>query len=178
MDDNQASIHIYDLSGRSAVRRLTFGGNNRLPTWSSEGTHIAFQSDREGDPAIFWQRADGTAAAERLTKPEPGEAHEPESWSPAGDFMLFSVKRGADFTLWTLSLKNRRAMRYGDIHSSVTPTNATFSPDGKWVAYTESEGAARLFKGKILCPAISGQGNPARTSPGWRRESESSGVGS
>ena len=39
-------------------------------------------------------------------------------------------------------------MPYGDVHSSA-PTNATFSPDGKWVAYSESEGAARLFKRKI-----------------------------
>ena len=142
IDDNAASIHIYDLSGRSAVRRLTFGGNNRLPIWSSDGTHIAFQTDREGDPAIFWQRADGTAAAERLTKPEPGETHEPESWSPAGDFMLFSVRRGADVSLWILSLKTRRTMAYGDVRSSM-PLTATFSPDGKWVAYAQSDDATK-----------------------------------
>src|SRR5712671_734372 len=31
---------------------------------------------------------------------------------------------------------------------------------------------------KDLYPAISGHGNPARASPRWRRESESSGLGS
>jgi serine/threonine-protein kinase len=151
IDDREASIHIYDLSGRSAVRRLTFGGNNRLPVWSSDGTHVAFQSDRERDQAIFWQRVDGSSAAERLTKPEPGETHQPESWSPRGDFLLFSVRRGQDISLWTLSLKSRKAMPYGDIHvHSPMPLSAAFSPDGKWVAYTEPDGGKPLPRRKIF----------------------------
>jgi eukaryotic-like serine/threonine-protein kinase len=139
VDDNEASIHIYNLSGRSATRRFTFGGNNRLPVWSSDGKHIAFQSDRERDRAIFRQRADGTTAAERLTKPEAGETHEPESWSPLGHFLLFSVRKGTDISLWTLELKSRKTAPYGDVHSSL-PLSATFRPDGKWVAYAQSEG--------------------------------------
>ena len=31
------NIWIYDLDGRSAARRLTFGGNNRFPVWSADG---------------------------------------------------------------------------------------------------------------------------------------------
>jgi Tol biopolymer transport system component len=54
------------------MRQLTFGGRNRFPIWSADGQHVAFQSDREGDLGIFWQRADGTGAAERLTKPDQG----------------------------------------------------------------------------------------------------------
>jgi hypothetical protein len=54
------------------MRRLTFGGKSRYPVWSPDGLRIAFQSDREGDLAIFSQRTDGTGAAERLTRPEDG----------------------------------------------------------------------------------------------------------
>ena len=54
------------------MRRLTFGGNNRYPIWSPDGQRVAFDSDREGDRAIFWQKADGTDAAERLTRAEQG----------------------------------------------------------------------------------------------------------
>jgi hypothetical protein len=149
IDDREASVHIYDLSGRSAVRRLTFGGNNRLPVWSSDGTHVAFQSDREGDPAIFWQRVDGSSAAERLTKPEPDETHQPESWWPRGDLLMFSVRRGIDTSLWTLSLKTRRMKPYGDTHSPMA-LNAAFSRDGEWVAYTESDGGKPLPRKKIF----------------------------
>ena len=70
-DGKEAVVSIYELSGASAVRRLTFGGNNRFPIWSADGQRVAFQSDREGDPAVFWQPADG-GTAERLTTARPG----------------------------------------------------------------------------------------------------------
>ena len=122
---------------RAAMRRLTFGGNNRFPIWSSDSKRVAFQSDRDGDLAIFWQSADG-GAAERLTKPEQGGSHAPESWSPKGDTLLFSVTKGSDVSLWTFSLQDRKATPFGDVHSS-NPTGAVFSPDGRWVAYTSTE---------------------------------------
>jgi hypothetical protein len=54
-DGRVANVWIYDLSGTSARRQLTFGGRNRFPIWSSDGQRVAFQSDREGDLALFWQ---------------------------------------------------------------------------------------------------------------------------
>src|SRR5262249_54969380 len=63
------SIYIHDLSSSASPRRLTFGGRSRFPVWSADGLRVAFQSDRDGDLAIFWQRADGTDAGERLTCP-------------------------------------------------------------------------------------------------------------
>ena len=85
-EDETGEIYIllYNLAGTSAMRRLTFGGHNRGPVWSPDGQWIAFQSDREGEPAVFRQRADGTGTAERLTKPEAGSTHSPQSWSPDG----------------------------------------------------------------------------------------------
>ena len=83
-DDTTVNVWVVDLDGKSAPRRLTFGGQNRAPVWSADGQWVAFQSDREGDLAIYRQRADGSAAAERLTKPEKGIVHIPQSWSPDG----------------------------------------------------------------------------------------------
>jgi serine/threonine protein kinase len=144
-DDKEATIWIYSLSGASAAQRITFGGNNRFPTWSDDGRRIAFQSDRDGALGIYWQAADGTGAAERLTNPDPGTSHEPESWSPDGDILLFSVTKGSDVSLWTFSLKDRKAMPFRAVHST-TRTNATFSPDGRWVAYaTTEQGETRTF---------------------------------
>jgi Tol biopolymer transport system component len=136
-DGKEANVMIYELSGRSAMKRLTFGGNNRFPIWSSDSKRIAFQSDREGDRAIFWQSAvEGTA--DRLTKPEPGESHVPESWSQKADQLLFSVTKGSDVSLWTFSLQDRKPTPFGDVHSSF-PMGARFSPDGRWVGYASTE---------------------------------------
>jgi serine/threonine-protein kinase len=131
----EAIIYVRDVAGASAMRRLTFGGNNRYPVWSSDGTRIAYQSDRNGAPAVFWQMADGTGPAEALTTPTAGEVHSPESWSPKHDRFLFSIQKGGASSLWVYSLQQRKAVAFGDVQS-VNPPNAVFSYDGKWVAYS------------------------------------------
>ncbi len=40
-DGHEAIIWIYDLSGASSRRRLTFGGRNRFPVWSADGARAA-----------------------------------------------------------------------------------------------------------------------------------------
>ncbi len=139
IDGKEAVVSIYELSGESSVRRLTFGGNNRLPVWSGDGRRVAFQSDREGDVAVFWQPADG-GAAERLTTPGRGASHVPESWSPDGQVLLFSETKDFITSLWTLSLRDRKATPFSDVKDSMVPTNATFRPDGRWVAYQHKAG--------------------------------------
>jgi Tol biopolymer transport system component len=133
-DDKDANIWIADLSGASAARRLTFGGHNRVPVWTANGERVAFQSDREGDFGIFWQRADGTGRAERLTKAEPGTSHVPQSWAPDGTRFLFSVFKAGKNTLATFSLRDGQVTPYGGIESPDIIT-AAFSHDGRWVAY-------------------------------------------
>lgn len=132
-DGQEANISTFELSGVSAMRRLTFGGRNRLPVWAPDGRRIAFQSDRDGDLAIFAQRIDGTGV-ERLTKPGQGEAHVPESWSPDGRHLSFAVQKGEEFTLWTLALADGKVTRFGDVLSR-DPIGSVFSPDGRWIAY-------------------------------------------
>jgi Tol biopolymer transport system component len=142
-DGKEAIVYTYDLSGASAMQRLTFGGNNRFPIWSSDSKRVAFQSDREGDLAIFWQPADGTGTAERLTsKTEQGTSHVPNSWSPKSGAFLFDIVKGSDTSLWTFSLQDRKATPFGGVHS-LNPTGAVFSPDGLWVAYSSTEGGGR-----------------------------------
>ncbi|MBZ5620472.1 MAG: serine/threonine-protein kinase [Acidobacteriia bacterium] len=137
-DGNEAIVWTYDLSGRSAIRRLTFGGHDRFPTWYADSKRVVFQSGREGDSAIFWQAVD-SGKAERLTRPAPGESHEPQACSPKGDWLLFDVMKATDVSLWTYSFRDRKATPFSDVHSAVR-TGAVFSPDGQWVAYGSSEG--------------------------------------
>jgi serine/threonine protein kinase/Tol biopolymer transport system component len=134
-DERETSILIYELAGRTAPRQLTFGGNNRAPIWSPDGQWVAFQTDREGDRAIFRQRIEG-GAAERLTTAEAGVGHMPQSWS--GDTLLFNAQKGNDFTLWTMSMNDRRTAAFGNIRAR----EAAFSPDGRWIAYQVREAAA------------------------------------
>jgi eukaryotic-like serine/threonine-protein kinase len=144
-DGNEANIWVYALDGSSAEQRLTFGGRNRIPVWSGDGRRIAFQSDRDGDVAIWWQPADiSGGGAERLTTPEAGTAHVPESWSRTDDRLSFSAITGTTTTLWTLSVRDRKASPFDNVRSP-SPLNSEFSPDGKWIAYTMREGVIAVF---------------------------------
>jgi serine/threonine-protein kinase len=134
-DEKESAVWIYDLSGASAPRRLTFQGANRYPVWSADGERIAFQSDREGDLGIFWQRADGTGAVERLTRPQKGEAHIPDSFSPDGRYLSFSAGQGGVIAVWILSLNDRKATLFAEAPSTRAEASV-FSPDGRWVAYS------------------------------------------
>jgi Tol biopolymer transport system component len=110
-----------------------------------DAEHVAFQSDREGDLGIFWQRADGTTPPERLTTPDDKDtAHIPESWSPIGKTLLFSIsKKSPAYSLASLLLPEKKVTPFAGI-TSIFPIAATFSPDGKWFAYTTAAPGARI----------------------------------
>src|SRR5262249_39839084 len=126
-DDRWADVWVYDLSETVEPRRLTSGGRNRFPVWSADSRYVAFQSDREGDPSIFWQRSDGSAAAERLTRQEAGTTQFPESWSPRGDVLSFSAQRGARFSLRLLDVRAKKDLPFGDVESGLPAASEFFS---------------------------------------------------
>ena len=136
-DVTGAAVWVYELAGGTSMRQLTFGGKSRHPIWSRDGQWVAFQSDRDGDLAIFRQRADGSGVAERLTQPEGGTEHVPQSWSKDDGQLLFSEFKDQRWALWTLSVKGRKVAPFGDVHAN-EPAEGTFSPDGRWVAYRSS----------------------------------------
>jgi Tol biopolymer transport system component len=171
-DGKEADIWVYDMSGTSAIRRLSFGGKNRFPIWTPDSQRVAFQSDREGDGGIFWQRADGTGAAERLTKAEPGKMHVPDSWSSKGDTFLFTVKDADGFSLWTFSVRENKAVPFDAVRTQGIQPNAAFSPDGRWVTYASANLSDRT-SGIYVQPFpptgakfLIGAGTPA-TNPFW-----------
>jgi serine/threonine-protein kinase len=138
-DDAQGTnVWIYEVGGGTALRQLTFGGKNRFPVWTRDSRRVAFQSDRDGDLGVFWQRADGSDKAERLTRPQNGDAHIPESWAPTGDLLLVNVAAGTFNTLSVFSITKRTLAPFGIVKNVAAP-NAEFSPDGRFVAYGSSE---------------------------------------
>jgi len=84
--------------------------------------------------AIFRQRADGSGVAERLTKAAAGSRHTPQAWSRDGAHMLVMVEKNSAFELDVLALADKTLTVFGDVRGT-QPTEAVFSPDGRWVLY-------------------------------------------
>jgi TolB protein len=58
MDEAHSDIFVVDMGGN--ITRITQDqGNNKDPSWSPDGRHIAFVSDRDGRPHIYIATADG-----------------------------------------------------------------------------------------------------------------------
>jgi eukaryotic-like serine/threonine-protein kinase len=147
------NVWVYDLRGAGAPRRLTFGGKNKFPIWSADGRHVAFQSNRDGALAIYWQAADGSGSAERLTEPAEATAHIPDAWLPDGDRFLFSIAKGATRTLWTYSLRDKKSVPFDGVESANSvPRAAAVSPDGRWVVYVAPTAQSPLLRSIFVKP--------------------------
>lgn len=141
-DGNQNVIWVYDLSGTSAIRRLTQEGNNTRPIWSADGTRVAYGLMSDKNAGIFWQPADGSGLPERLTTAPDGSWDFPESFSPDGKALSFGRVKppfgASSWAVWTVELAGDRTPKvFFDLPNS-NEFGSTFSPDGKWVAYASN----------------------------------------
>jgi serine/threonine-protein kinase len=151
LEGTTSDIWTYDVAGETAIQRLTFGGYSSAPTWSADSRRVTFHSTR--DRAIWWQALDG-GKAEQLTRPPDGEEHFPEAWSPDGTVLLFSIRRASRYSLSFLRLKGATATPFADMQST-DPPSASFSPDGRWVAYAATQagsGALSTDRGVFVEP--------------------------
>ena len=167
----QANLWILDIAS-GAFARLTSEANSILPVWTPDSSRVTFASDREGQWNLFWMPADGSSPAELLHRSENPEL--PNSWSPDGSMLAFTKvapETGPD--IWILSMaEGREAQPF--LHSRSAEWGGTFSPDGRWLAYTSEESGllqvhVRPFPGPgELIPGLHGRGTRARL--GTRRE--------
>jgi serine/threonine-protein kinase len=145
------NIWIYDLRAPAAPRKLTFEGKNKFPIWSGDGRRIVFQSDREGDLALYQILADGSGTPERLTTPDATTAHIPDAWIPGQQKLFFSEAREGKRTLWILSVPDRTTARFDSLET-VMPRGVAASPDGRWIAYVGSSSIGGATAGVYVQP--------------------------
>jgi serine/threonine-protein kinase len=142
--ESESQTWLYDLS-RDTLTRFTFEGNyNPVSAWTPDGKRIAFESNKDGPPNIFWQLADGSGGLERLTTSEYVNA--PFSWSPDGQLLAFiELNPTTGFDIWVLRMSDpspgsgqvRKAEPF--LRTRFNETSPRFSPDGRWLAYVSDE---------------------------------------
>jgi serine/threonine-protein kinase len=126
-----AEIWIYDLT-RDTQSRLTLNQVADIyPIWTRDSQRVVFSSAREGPPNLFWQKADNSEPAERLLT--SNNVQVPTSWHPDGRRLMFG--EGTDLHVLTLPEKTVTPF----LRSPANEGHATFSPDGRWVAYASDE---------------------------------------
>ena len=126
-------VWIYDTT-RDAMSRLTFDGTANVdPIWTRDGKRIVFKG--KGN-RLFWQPADGGGAVEQLTSDQRSNNDLPGNWSPDGQGLLIMETLPVR-DLFVFSLKDRKAQPFDT--GEVGASSPSFSPDGRWIAYTSNE---------------------------------------
>lgn len=111
---------------------------NINPSWSPDGTRIAFESRRDGVVAIYVIDVDGTGER-RLTTDSTNNTH--PDWSPDGRFIVYDSFRDGVWNLYTIrpdGTDERRLAHPGADTARAFARHPAVSPDGKWIAFDSS----------------------------------------
>jgi Tol biopolymer transport system component len=143
-DDQKVAVAARDPEGRGVLwvhdlsngvgTRLTFGNLSYFdPAWSSDGKLLAYDAD---NGSVFVQASDGSSPAQMVlaeTTPKSTNA-----WSPDGKFLALQQQLDKGPDLWLLPLTGERKPT-PFVSSPTWEAEGTFSPNGKWFAYTSDE---------------------------------------
>jgi serine/threonine-protein kinase len=137
--DQQRDIWTWDLA-RETLTRLTFtSGEELYAIWTPDSRRLLFDSSGDNERQsqnVFWQAADGTGAAERLT--DSRDRPRPFAISPDGNRVVLRVGVTPPYDLGVLLLGNPRRTE-PLLTTPFNETNAEVSPDGRWLAYDSNE---------------------------------------
>ena len=112
-------VWVHDLT-TGVAQRIYRGGSRAV--WSPDGDRLVFVSRKEG--GMHRIRSDGAGGAERVLPPGMGSVSD---WSSSG---VIAYLDGGDIWLLPPDSDARPFFQSPDFES-----DATFSPDGNWVAY-------------------------------------------
>jgi Tol biopolymer transport system component len=137
-------IWIYE-AGRDVGARFTFETESELgPIWSADGRRICYAAATATGTAIFEKVATGAGRPEKIVD-VPGNSY-PSGWSHDDRRLAFTlVGDDGDWDIWVLD-RGRADSLYAVRESPFDEGMASFSPDGRWLAYNSNEtGSPEVF---------------------------------
>jgi serine/threonine protein kinase len=151
-DGNQAVIERYRSQGninsrelalldidRGVTTRFTAGPDEEWDSvWSPDGSQVVFASTRSRTNGIYRRPAGGAAVAAELIY-SSSERVIPVDWSRDGKLLMIRGE-GSSARLWVMPLSGDRTPVEAFPGAPNPHDQSSFSPDGKWIAYSEREG--------------------------------------
>lgn len=127
--DGKQYIYVHDIE-RGVTSRVTDGGHEWHPSWSPAGDKIIYDSTEGYASCTYSIPADGSGSPQRILEPGSITAH----MSADGALVCARLDRGWPHLEVRLPNRTESIM----LGPGIEPQ---FSPDGRWLAYTEPGGA-------------------------------------
>jgi len=144
------SIYTVELDGSNRTRLPTGSLTDPVnPSWSPDGTHIAFSAREEQDWFVHTMAVDGSDVEELSTGLPSGDPS-PPAWSPTGEQVAFTVVHMGPASLpcelWTAAPDGTDRTRIyqgcepGGPHVGFGSAGPEWAPDGTRIAFYDGEG--------------------------------------
>ncbi len=137
IDDSDNDIWVWDLARETLARVTTDPSLDHSPLWTPDGRRLIFT--RGGNMgALFWQAADGSGPAERLTESSTIR----RATSVLSDSSAVLYTQNADVMMLTLD-KGRRVQPV--VRTPQPEQHGVISPNGQWLAHAGFDGGSQIF---------------------------------
>jgi TolB protein len=161
-------VYLIDADGRN-LRSIaaTEGGlsHEEWPSWSPDGSRIAFTSTRSGNQEVYVALADGSGAA-AVTQHVGTDAH--PAWTHDGASIVFATDRWGGLEVAIMKADGSEVRRL--THSPGLDDYPACSPDGRWVAFVSNrDGNLEVYRMNADggSPVNLSQGDGLDTFPSW-----------
>lgn len=155
--DLQGSLWIVPAGGGRAKRITGVFEDAHLPSWSPDGSRLAYYAFHDGSYKIWTVAADGSDAR-NITEGNLDD-REP-SWSPDGKTIAFASERGGGYHIWTLDLISGELTQV--TRGAREDRAPAWSADGETIVFSGKEGAVSAI---LAIPADGGEAQVLRTAP-------------
>ncbi len=138
---SNTEIVVMNPDGSGVTNLTNNAAIDWFPSWSPDGTRIAFQSDRDGVGEIFTMSSDGSDPINVTNNPNlDGWA----SWSPDGERIAFVSDRDGNYEIYVMNADGTGQVRL--TNNTDWDAGPTWSPDGTRIAFeSHRDGEYRIY---------------------------------
>lgn len=113
-DNFSRDIYTMNLDGTNLTRLTEQSGDDDYPTWSPDGTLIAFMSYRNGGSEIYIMKSDGSEQKRLTVNQNIMSYNLHPSWSSDGNQIVFTARRDENYDIYVMDADGSDQIRLTD----------------------------------------------------------------